>query len=313
MKGQQELFDTQPSDEEDGGEDSVEDSGSSSLSLDSDVEMLDSDVEEVSQHDDSTADDDDAEDDVEDDGEAHINGGGQEEDEELAAFDAKLAAALGTRKGEDDLEASDTSGSDDDMDDDQMEALDEQLAIVFRARKDMVNKKKENKDAKGNIVQFKNRVLDLLEAYLKQEYLNPLALTLIVPLLTTARKTRTKQVSDRACQVLRDFCSRCKGKNVPAETNVSMITGLLNSVHTEACLESSQSHATACSQSSVLLVKVLVSVDPAAVSLAVDAYGHLRKKQLTDKQCHVQPSFFTDWNNWCANASQYIIKLTSQI
>ena len=308
MKGQQELFDTQPSDEEDEEEDSVGDSDTSSRLLDSDVEMLDSDVEEVSQNADSMSEDDDAE----DGDEAHVNGREQEEDEELAAFDAKLATALGTRKGEDDLEASDTSGSDDDMDDDQMAALDEQLATVFRARKDMVNKTKDNKDARGNIVQFKNRVLDLLEAYLKQEYLNPLALTLILPLLNTARQTRTKQVSDRACQILREFCSRCKGKNVPAETNVSVVTGLLNLVHAEVCFQSSQSHATACSQSSILLVKVLVSVDPATVSMAVDAYGDLRKKQLTDKQCHVQPAFFTDWNNWCANASQQLRKVTSQ-
>ena len=289
----------EPSD--DGDEDGIKDDGDSTPAA-SDVEMLDSDVEVASQ---SSKEDEDADSDDQSEANGQEQGDDDDDDdEELAAFDAKLAAALGTRKGEDDLDSADTSGSDEDMDDDEMEALDEQLATVFRARKDLTNKKKENKEAKGNIVQFKTRVLDRIEAYLKQEYQNPLALVVVVPLLVTARKTRTKQISDRACQILREFCSRCKGKTVPAETNVATAKEILGSVHEEACLQSSQTHATACSQASILLVKVLVAIDSQNVLIAVETYADTRKKQLTDKKCHVQPSFFTDWNNWCTSASR---------
>ncbi|KAK4692559.1 DNA polymerase phi, partial [Lecanoromycetidae sp. Uapishka_2] len=78
-------------------------------------------------------------------------------DEELTAFDAKLAQALGTRPGNADLNAEDTSSSDEDMDDEEMEALDEHLENVFKERKKATSKKTEKKDAKATVVNFKCR------------------------------------------------------------------------------------------------------------------------------------------------------------
>ncbi len=118
----------------------------------SDAEMLDSDVEQISRKSSSS--------------EKDPEGESEDDQAELDAFDAKLAAALGTRKGQDDLEAEDTEGSDADMyeedvDEVEMEALDEKLAEVFRARKPTTNKKQERKDTKEAIINFKRRVLDL--------------------------------------------------------------------------------------------------------------------------------------------------------
>lgn len=236
-----------------------------------------------------------------------------EDDDELAAFDAMLAAALGTRKGEEDLAAGDTSGSDDeDMSDSEMEALDEKLTAVFRARKDLAKpKKKEHKDAKENIVNFKNRVLDLVDVYLKQEHANALSLQLVLPLLRLARRTNTKQLADRACSILREFNSRCKGAaKLPPLLDKGQIAAALETfreIHREAGLPGSNAHISACSSASILFVRVLwhAGVGPGPLWAVYAATG---TKMLEDKDCHVQAAFFTDWNNWCANARKGLAK-----
>lgn len=273
--------------------------GHSSSSTTSDADMLDSDVEQLSEKS-STSEEHELEDDQ----------------AELEAFDAKLAAALGTRKGQDDLEAEDTEGSDEDvyeeeMDEEEMEALDEKIAEVFRARKPATNKKQERRDTKEAIINFKRRVLDLIDVYLKQEHLNQLALGLLLPLITTARTTTAKHISERAHSVLQGFCASCKGSNVPAidhsETAICEALGYLKAVHEEARMDNSRAHGSACSRASILLVKVLLKarVD---VGEMVDIYAETRKLQLMDSNCKVQPMFFTDWNNWCITAREQLSK-----
>jgi DNA polymerase phi len=276
--------------------------GNSSTSATPDGEMLDSDVEQVLAQVPSS--DEEADEESEDD------------QAEIAAFDAKLVAALGTRRGQDDVEAEDTEGPDEDMDDEnmdqaEMDALDEKLAEVFRARKPTTNKKQQRKDTKEAIINFKRRVLDLVDVYLKQEHLNPLALDLILPLIRTARRSSIKQVSKKAHDILQDFCTRCKGGNVPAidekGTWANDILGYLKGVHSEAGLDNSGAHASACSRASILLVKVLVKarID---VGVMVDVYAETRKRQLLDADCKVQPTFFTEWNNWCITARDQFAK-----
>jgi DNA polymerase phi len=293
VEGQQEMFDAA---DEDANRDD-EDEGDAS-----DVDMIDSDVEVVSSSskassdadsDDSDSDSEDAEDDS--------------EDEELAAFDTKLAAALGTRKltngVEDDDDDSTSGASDIDMDDDQMMVLDEKLAEVFRARQQESSKKKEKKDAKENIVNFKNRVLDLIDVYLKVEYLASQSLELLLPLLNLARKTKTKQLADRACLILNEFCKRCKGANVPSSNDALQGIELLLALHAEAGTGASNAHANATSHASILVVKSLVN-SGVKIGDVVDVYANTQKRMLTDKKCKIQNGLFTDWNNWCVSARE---------
>jgi DNA polymerase phi len=299
LQGQVEMFDTAES--EDSDENDID-------GPDSDMEM-DSDVEEIS--DPAAAPSEDSSDPESDDEDAPS--GEAEDDDELAAFDAMLAAALGTRKGEEDLAAGDTAGSDDEaMSDSEMEALDEKLTAVFRARKDLAKpKKKEHKDAKENIVNFKNRVLDLVDVYLKQEHAHALSLQLVLPLLRLARRTNTKQLADRACSILREFNSRCKGAaKLPPLLGKGATAAALDTfreIHREAGLPGSNAHASACSSASILLVRVLwqAGVGPGRLWAVYAATG---TKMLEDKDCHVQAAFFTDWNNWCANARKGLAK-----
>lgn len=298
-QGQQEMF--QPGDIE------MEDAAmnSDSEDLDSDVEVISDTGDSISGDDDSSAsseEDEDSADSSEDDDES-----GDQDDAELAAFDAALASALGTRRLDQNDHAADSdsdSSSDIDMNDNEMMELDAKLAEVFRARNEQQakNKKKDAKDAKENVVNFKNRVFDLVESYLKTQQKNSLALEFIMPLLTLVRTTQTKQLADRGANILQQFFGRSKGVNVPdlsAGGHIEDALQILQSVHNEACLESSNIHSIVASQASILLVKALVFADPKHVEPVVQIYAATRMKQLTDRKCRVLPGFFTEWNNWC--------------
>lgn len=236
---------------------------------------------------------------------------GSVDDEELAVFDAKLAEALGTHHADNDMADGDTVSTDEDMDDEQMEALDAHLETIFKERKKVANKKTEKKDAKETIVNFKLRVLDLLQIYIKQQHTNPLVLDLAIPLLKLIRTTGSKQVSEKGCNVVREFARLCKGKAVPVPVSTEAVIATwmkLGTVHGEAESQGSHAHGNACSQMSLLLVKVLVGLNRKYAEGVVEMYAVVRKKQLLERECYVQPGFFSDFNNWCTSASKQLRK-----
>ncbi|THG98713.1 hypothetical protein EW026_g3515 [Hermanssonia centrifuga] len=101
------------------------------------------------------------------------------------------------------------------MDDDQMMAIDEQLAAVFRARAD---EKKFGKgvDAQREATHYKNRVLDLLDSYIKKQPTSPFITRLILPLveLVVSSGTDEKQLADKATGILRSRIG--KSKDLPS-------------------------------------------------------------------------------------------------
>ncbi|PIG85122.1 DNA polymerase V [Aspergillus arachidicola] len=268
LAGQQEMFEQDDEGEEDEEMMDVDED-------DSDVEVIDAE----GSNDDEDEDDEEGSEEEED-----------ENDDEEAIFEAKLAEALGPHHA--------------DMNDDEMEQVDQQLAKVFQARRDALSKNKDKKDAKGNMVNFKNRVLDLLEIYIKKCHSKLLALDLLLPLLRLTRKSTVKQISNKANSVLRDYTRLCKGSALPKLESVEPAWELLNSIHKEASHSGPPSHASACSQASLLMVKVLFAHDKNNISGIVDVYAETRKQQFLSKKCHVQPSFFSEWSNWCVSASK---------
>lgn len=294
-QGQREMFE---------GADEVMANGSESGHSD-DSDELDSDVEVI---DADTDMDDDAEQSESDDESLSQTDEPQDGDDELAAFDAALASALGTAADEQDGE------SDSDMDDEQMMELDNKLTEVFKARKEATSKKRDRKDAKENVVNFKNRVLDLLEVYIKHEHHSPHVTGLILPLLRTMRTTQTKQIAERSNKAIKDLCSRCKGQqNIPVvgAGAVDEVMAALDSVHKEACMDASNMHAAAASQVSILLVKVAVK-SGVAISRIIQLYGQTLTLMMTDPKCKVQPSFFSDWNTWCTSARSWTVEQAKQ-
>ncbi|EXJ64237.1 hypothetical protein A1O7_00573 [Cladophialophora yegresii CBS 114405] len=299
LLGQQEMFQAEDVDMVDG---EASDTDSNVDGLDSDVEVESNPASEGSDKD------------TDNESGSDEESVGEEEDEELAKFDAALASALGTRSlNQDDLAAASDTSSDEDMDDDQMMELDMKLAEVFRARNEQhpKNKKKDARDAKENIVNFKNRVLDLIDSYFRHQQQNPLTIDLLLPLLKLARTTHIKQLAERSCNIIQQFCSRCKGPNAPelqSGSQTQHAVDVLGSLHEEAGFESSNAHSNVASLSSILVVKALVKADQANTKTVVDVYASTRVKQLTSKKCRILPGFFTDWNNWCQTAREKLAR-----
>ena len=224
------------------------------------------------------------------------------EGDELAALNAKLAGIVGTRPGNEDLDAEDSSASDEEMTDEQMFEMNASLEHIFREQKKATSKKSDKKDAKENMVNFKCRVLDLLEIYVKQEHGNGLGFSLILPILTLIRTTTSPLVSRRACDVMREYARLCKGGGVPQIEDTESVFVLLEAVHVSAIKEGSNAHASACSQASLLLVRVLVARDRECLRRVVKVYAATQESALFDSSCKVKTSFFTDWLNWCTSA-----------
>ena len=291
LSGQQELF-AQGEDGEGGAEDDSSDEGSAIDVEDmSDVEMVDGEAVGVDSGTESGSD----EDDSDDESSGDDNEEDEEDEEELAAFDRKLAEALGTAGFDEDADEDD---QDSDMDDEQMLAIEPALENVFKEIKKRSGKKQDNKDAKDNIINFKNRVLDLLTIYVRTQYENVLALDLLMPLSILIRTTSSKPTAEKAFSVLKDYFEKCsKQKSLPVSEPEPLLA-LLASVHAEMEKDGSKQHANACSRSSLFLAKVLMAMDPKHYSAVSAMYHALQDKRVLNTKSKVHPSVFTEWTSW---------------
>ncbi|GAB7351533.1 hypothetical protein MBLNU459_g2171t1 [Dothideomycetes sp. NU459] len=298
LTGQQELFEQGDDDEAEEAEEEDVEVESEDGEDDSDVEVMDvedaSDVEidEASQSDsdiEASENDDSEEEEVDGDKED-----GDEANGEDAEFERKLADALrasGAAPGSD--------SDDSDMDDEQMMALEGHLTTIFKERKKQSNKKKDNKDAKENIVNFKNRVLDLLIIYAKQEHANAQALELILPMLSLIKTTSSKQISEKAFSLLQQYFAACnKDKQLPdINTHVDALE-ILQAVFADMRANASKLHSNACSRSALFLAKTIINKDSKHYAEIADLYNDLQKEWYRDPKSHIQPSIFTEWTSW---------------
>lgn len=226
--------------------------------------------------------------------------GPNEADNDQAIFDAKLAQALGIKStNEDGSVREDHESSDEDMDDEQMEALDHQLEKVFRERKKATSAKSQQKDAKEMIANFKCRVLELLEIFVKQQFTNSVCICVILPLLVTIRTTKSNLVSSKACNMVKEYSRLCGSKSLPKIENVDETLQVLKNIHCEASKEGSKAFTSACSQFSLLLVKVITFKNKENLRKIFSVYSNTQEQALFNRQCKVKASFFTDWLNWC--------------
>ncbi|TAQ89216.1 hypothetical protein B7494_g2456 [Chlorociboria aeruginascens] len=286
LRGQQGLFDQEQDDE---AQMDVDDSD-----LGSDVEVVDLDGDKGLPHEhlDEDSDDDNEEED-EQESEA-------EDDEEAKKLDDALAKALGTHRLAQDLQE-EHSDSDADMTDSEMMALDSKLVEIFSQRKKIPNKKQEHKDAKETMVNFKARVLDLLEIYVKKQATNPLAFELLIPLLQLTRTTKTKQLAEKSHNIILSFAKSFKSLKKAeraAEINSSEQIKLLKAIHQEATKDYSHMFAKATSTASLLVASSLYNTDEGSVKEVATVYRDSQVKWVTG-EVTIQAAFFVEWVNWC--------------
>ena len=275
-KGQQALFDQDDDEEHD------HDDGSDDDELDSDVEIV-----SVNGDDADSAEE-------------------EADDEDTTALDAALAAALGTHRLDQDAEAAAASDSDADMSDSEMLDLDAKLVEIFSARKNAPNKKKEAKEARATVVNLKNRILDLLEIYVRRLPEKVEAYGLILPLLRCMRETGTKQVGERAHGVLTSFAKATKGAKASAgeeaeekaDFDVMERIELLKEIHEEAGRDASHAFARAVSTSSLLVAKSLYRVDKRLVKKVAGVYRDTQVQWVMGEK-KVTAGLFVDFVNWC--------------
>lgn len=305
-KGQQALFSTEDEDmaNAEGSDDELDhDHGS-----DDDAEELDSDVEivnlEEAGSDDEPSDNDSDSDNDDDEDNDNTSEPENENQEALDALDTALAEALGSHRLDKDADATD-SGDESDMSDSEMMEVDAKLAEIFkhRAKAANTNKKKEKKDAKETVINFKHRVLDLLAIFVKKEaaIANPLAFEVLLPLLELIRTTTTKPLANKACEMINQFSKALKKAKSSFATEISdeqveELVARLQEVHSEAPKDGSHAFAKAASTASLAIASVLVAREKTENVFELYADSQLKWFKGDVK---IQPAFFSDWLNWC--------------
>ncbi|KAJ9108957.1 hypothetical protein QFC21_000280 [Naganishia friedmannii] len=232
-------------------------------------------------------------------------------DEDLATGDVdpefrrKIAEALqvaGMGNANGDEEASDDEGDDDDdndadsiaMDDDQMLALDEKLAAIFKSQK--ASKQDNNNNTES--VHFKLRVLDLVDAYMRKQASNPLIFEFIPILLHLAKGTGNKEQSlaSKASGILKRFD---KATEIPTVTDMAATRGILQSIHTAAITAPTKDFARVCSHCSIAVAKAVAQAThgktSADVDPVLDTYRETLKTFMTKKTTKLPESFLAEF------------------
>jgi DNA polymerase phi len=295
LRGQQTLFDQEPEDEDlmDQEEDEEEANGDDD-ELDSDVEVVDMRglpprMGNLKPYLDDSEDDDDAESEDEDEDEEEEESG-DEDDEEDKRLKEALAKALGTD--------ADLSDSDADMTDSEMMPMDTKLAEIFSQRKKIPNKKQEQKEAKEMMINFKSRILDLLDIYAKKQASNPLAFDMLIPLLQLMRTTKTTQLRDRAREVIATFAKF--SKKHPVNVNVSSQIELMKAIHVEASKNESKKFTNAASSASLIVASSLYRTDKSNLE-EIDIVYKDTLAAWGEKVVKSKASFLQDYINFCQN------------
>lgn len=314
-EGLRALFDTdadmEDAEEADGSGNDDEESG-----LDSDVEIVDlEDAEEADE--DSGSENGEGE----EDGEEEEEDGDEDEDEEddtktdqYKALDADLAKLLNSHTLDKDKDAA-SSDDDSDVSDSEMMALDDRISAAFKMRMKDASKKKENRDAKETVVNFKHRALDLLAIFAKKEAANPLAFSLLVPLLQLMHTTKTRDLVKKAGNIIAELPKAQKkirgggGGNKDGEedkkqeesektdSDTDALYELMKEIHEEMPKDDSHAYAKAASTASLLVVNAILTKNVGMFQVIWSEYGGLAMEWAMFGGFQFS-TIITDWTNW---------------
>lgn len=313
-EGLRALFDTD-ADMEDADEGANPDDEDDVSELGSDVEFVD--AEETQEGDEESGseagngDEGESEEDDDQDAAEELN----EDEAKLKALDDDLAKLLNSHRLDKDKDAS-SSDDDSDMSDSEMIALDEQLAAAFKSRVKNGSKKKENKDAKETVVNFKHRTLDLLAIFARKEAASPLVYKLLLPLLQMMRTTKTKDLARKAGNIIAELSkaqrkAKASGKDEEGkeeqggkeadeaglEEYLTKQTQLLDDIHDEMTHDESHAFAKSASNASLLVVGDILSKNVGYFQIIWDAYGGLAMQWAMHGGFQFS-AIIADWTQW---------------
>ncbi|KAK7014985.1 DNA polymerase phi-domain-containing protein [Favolaschia claudopus] len=204
----------------------------------------------------------------------------------------KIAEALrvnGADAASQDEDGDDDASEEELMDDEQMLAVDDQLAQIFRMRENA--SKSRNVDTQREATHFKNRVLDLVDTFLKNQPSSALVIRVLLPLveLSSISNADERQLADKAKGVLKRIA---KSKDIPSNPDVEEVKLALTELHTRARkLHSSELLATL-SQCSLYVARILI--ESGAQDAVATAYRDSLQDFMTRKNSALNNNFFLD-------------------
>jgi len=272
--GVNELFDNEADeemDEEDDEDNEDEDEGEGEENEDEDED-----------EDEDEEDDEDDEEEEADEDEMDVDNGADEE------LNAALSAALGTTNEPNGNGVDGESEEEQLMNDDEMLALDDNLASIFRQRL-KPNRAKEVKYTKLQMSTFKCKVIDLLEILIKSR--NDLALEMILPLLEVLRITKDETVHSKTLELLRKLA---KSKDLPEPTDNLM--SLLRRIHDEAARTKGKD-GNIHSQLGIYIARI--ARKGGQEDEVIGVYAETMRKWIKNGKSMVKAGLFADWVNWC--------------
>ncbi|KAK4703351.1 DNA polymerase phi, partial [Phenoliferia sp. Uapishka_3] len=230
----------------------------------------------------------DADDDESEDGDVEV-------DDE---FRNALLAALQANGVADEFDAAEENDEDEDedlLDDDQMMAMDEKLADIFKLQSG------EKKGKKGFLtaermddLHYRLRVVDLLESLVKHHSTNPLLVLVPITLFSIIRQASTveKELQAKAIKLLRQLVAA--RKDIPAPSSPQLALDALEELHTLSHTVDVPELATLCSQTSIYLVKAALNspaADASTSNTIVQLFGDSFEHYLSTKnsKTRVQP------------------------
>lgn len=240
--------------------------------VDADEEEDDEDDEEMDEEDEEEEDESEESENEESDDEADDGGVDPE-------FRARVAEALQVSG----LAADADADSDDESvwDDDQMMAVDAQLAAVFK--QNSTNPKRADlKHAAIESAHFKTRILDFVDAYLRRP--SAPALGLVLPLLRLVRSPG--ELANKAAGIIRQRLG--KGSLTLGEEDMKEASEVLGEVHALARRAPSAEFSALCAAASAFLSR-------AAPAAAAKAYAETASDFVTRKHSQVHPAFVADY------------------
>ncbi|KAJ2917228.1 hypothetical protein MD484_g3188, partial [Candolleomyces efflorescens] len=261
---------------------------------DEDVEMDDEEEEGGDDDDEEGGDpDEEADDDNEsssDESFGEIDLGDDDEDEEIdLELRNKIEEALRIHGIKPAPEEDDEEEDEELMDDDQMMAIDTQLAQVFQAR---ANEKKgsKNANAQREATHFKNRVLDLVDIFMKKQPTNALTPRFIVPLVEVIAGSGQDemQLREKAQGILRSRIS--KAKEHPSAVDADEVAEIFKALHGQAKRAHGLELMEILGTSSVYLSKILVQAGNDSV--VEETYRTSLQDFLTRKNSTFNTAFF---------------------
>ncbi|ODV89165.1 hypothetical protein CANCADRAFT_134429 [Tortispora caseinolytica NRRL Y-17796] len=243
----------------------------------------------------------------------------EEEDEDDRILKEKLANALRIPEAnihsseivsgsESEAEGQSSDDEEDLMDDAQMMALDETLSSIFRetvGKKKSMSRKKESQKARENVVQFKLRVIDLLDIYFKVA--SPgvdITLKVLKAVIELIGATNDRVVADKARGLVRTRI--CKIRPIPVLEDEEVVEEVVNEtlrpILTMAVRPSNPGQCAAAAQASVFVSRIIIGekADQKRSSAIGACYGEALSKFI-EKPVNGASAAFLELVNFISN------------